>query len=140
VRDAPAKGLTVVNAAIIAIDVAGANGSAVTRFYGIVFGWRAREDPATPGRYLVAATENAVVAAVDPAGDDGSDGERLRVAVWDLPEAVSLAEEVGGTIVAAPRADAWRVDASALVADPAGRVVRLKQAGDGRAPGGAGAH
>src|SRR5262245_21307119 len=100
---------------------------ALKRFYGTLFGWRVHLPEESSRTCVLEATENGAGVGVDPAWDDGSGPPRLRVEVRDLREDLSLAEELGGTVVAPPR-DLPGLDTRyALIADPAERVVVLSQ-------------
>lgn len=110
-------------------DLATADATAATRFYGALFGWHHEDVPVEgAGTYtMLRLGERDVAALYETDADDESPAHwNAYVCVADADAAAGAAQELGATLVAAPFdvADAGRM---AVVRDPAGAVVSLWQ-------------
>jgi predicted enzyme related to lactoylglutathione lyase len=111
---------------------------AAVEFYGPLFGWEAAGPGAMPGdppgEYFVARLRGRDVAGIgslpDPRrSDSSSPAWSTHVHVDSADEAVEHAEEAGGTVIAGPL-DALPAGRLAVIADPAGAVFCVWEAGD----------
>jgi predicted enzyme related to lactoylglutathione lyase len=117
----------------VQFEITGRDGAALKRFYAILFGWEIRAAAATDGNFGVGAAETGIPGRIGRSWDGGPGRVTVYVEVDDLLEHVSLAEELGGRIVAPPREVPGTGVTLALVADPEGHVVGLSR-GLGRRP------
>ena len=101
-------------------------------FYATIFGWRAEpvEDPAAGG-YTMLTLDGRQVGAMAPAmpQDPGPPRWAVYVASDDLEKTLETARTAGGTPLMPPL-DIPGAGRMAMVADPAGAVIALWQAGD----------
>ena len=114
---------------VVHFEVMGADGEALERFYGGLFGWRIEPVEETQGGYRIVHTDAG-------RGIDGGSGSfpgapaytTVYVHAPDLEASVAKAEELGGTVLAPPREIAPGVRA-AILRDPEGHVIGLINGG-----------
>jgi uncharacterized protein len=119
------------------VDLLQDDPDAAAAFYAELFGWDVEER--TPGsaaeRYLVCRLRGRDVAAVgSPPADGVPAGWSTHVWVERLDDAIARATEAGGAIVTAPSA-AFDGGRTAVLADPAGAVLRAWEPGGHRGAG-----
>ncbi len=110
---------------VVHFEIMGADGEALQRFYGGLFGWRIEPVEETQGGYRIVHTDAG-------RGIDGGLGAfpgapaytTVYVHVDDLDAAVAQAQELGGTVLAPPREVSPGVF-SAILRDPEGHVIGL---------------
>ena len=110
---------------VVHFEIMGADGEALERFYGGLFGWRIEPVEETRGGYRIAYTEAGT-------GIDGGIGAfpgapsyvTFYVEVEDLEAAVERAVALGGSVLAPPREVTAGVRA-AIVRDPEEHIVGL---------------
>ena len=110
---------------IVHFEVMGADGEALERFYGGLFGWRIEPVEGTGGGYRIVHTDGG--SGID--GGIGSfPGAPTYVTVYvhapDLQASVDRAVELGGEVLAPPREVTPGVHA-AVLRDPEGHVIGL---------------
>jgi predicted enzyme related to lactoylglutathione lyase len=97
-----------------------------SRFYGGLFGWDIRPDE--DSAYSIAYLHGRAVAGMCPAAAEGRPWWTTYVAVRDADAAVKIAVDEGASLLSGP-ADAFVRGRTALLADPAGAVFAVWQAG-----------
>jgi hypothetical protein len=110
---------------VVHFEIMGADGEALERFYGGLFGWRIEPVEETQGGYRIVHTDAG-------RGIDGGLGAfpgapaytTVYVHVDDLEDAVAQAQALGGTVLAPPREVSPGVF-SAILRDPEGHVIGL---------------
>jgi hypothetical protein len=98
-----------------------------SRFYGELFGWDVRPADEDSG-YSIAYLGGRAVAGMGPAAAGGRPWWTSYVAVRDADAAVKVALDAGGRLLSGP-SDAFVRGRTALLADPAGAVFAVWQAG-----------
>jgi predicted enzyme related to lactoylglutathione lyase len=111
-------------ARVVQFEISGADSRRLATFYSQFFGWETVESPMS-GYYLVGRASAGLAGGIGPRRD-GVGPLTLYVEVDDLSEHLSLAEELGGSIVH----NAYRVGTRdpfsyAFIADPARNVIGL---------------
>lgn len=102
---------------------------AAKRFYGELFGWRARTDPRQEaGGYSVAHLGDAAVAALAPLYQESQPAAwNVSFAVADADAAAEKVTAAGGTVLLGPM-DVFDVGRFAVAVDPTGAVFQMWQA------------
>jgi predicted enzyme related to lactoylglutathione lyase len=100
-------------------------------FYGALFGWDFAEGTEETGFYTLALTEgrNVVGLMATMPGQEAPPAWTVYLATSDLDKTVAAATEAGGQVIA-PAMDVMTQGRMAVIADPAGAVFGLWQAGD----------
>jgi hypothetical protein len=108
---------------VVHVEVVGADGAALQRFYAEVLGWGL--DTNNPGGYGMARGVGADITAGIGATQDGSPGHvTFYVHVDDPAATLRRAEELGGRVVM-PLTEVAPETTIALFADPQGHVVGI---------------
>lgn len=106
--------------------------AAAATFYSTIFGWLAEtiDDP-DAGGYTMLTLNGRQVAAVSPkmTGDPGPNRWNVYVATEDAEKTAEVAAGAGATVLA-PAFDVLTAGRMAVLADPAGAVISLWQAGE----------
>ena len=114
------------------VDLHQDDADAAAAFYAGVFGWDVAERRSAAGRYLALTLGGRDVAAVgSPRADGVPAGWCTHVWVDRLDDVLARAAEAGGAVVAAPSA-AFDGGRTAVLADPAGAVLRAWEPGGHR--------
>jgi predicted enzyme related to lactoylglutathione lyase len=111
----------------VQFEIAGHDSDGLSRFYASLFGWQFRASTVTPGIQLVAADEAGISGHIARSWDGGAGWVTFYVDVPDLHSRLSLAEELGGTIIRPPHEIPQVSITFALIADPEGHVVGLRE-------------
>lgn len=114
------------------IDIEQPDVSAAREFYGRLFGWtfESVEDPHRGAQYLIARLDGRDAAGLGgiPESSQSAPTWNTYVAVADVDAVCRRVADAGGRVISEP-ADVDRAGRAAEVADPAGAVFRLWQAG-----------
>ena len=126
--------------AVVQFEITGKDPTALHHFYASLFGWDLQTTPggSTSSYRRTSAAETGIPGAFGPtrsgpnaAREDGWDGGAGQVTVYvevaDLPESLSAAQSLGGTVVAPIHQVPGRELRLAFIADPEGHVVGLSQ-------------
>jgi len=114
---------------VVQFEIMGADGEALERFYGGLFGWSIQPVEETGGGYRLVFTEGG-------RGIDGGIGSfpgappyvTVYVHAPDLEAAVARAQELGGSVLAPPREVTPGVRA-AILRDPEGHIIGVINGG-----------
>src|SRR4051812_36991845 len=113
------------------VDLATSDVDASVKFYGELFGWEAADagDPEETGGYRMFTRNGKMVAGVGPAQQEGQPTAwTVYVATEDADEAASKAGDADGQVFMPPF-DVMEAGRMTIMADPAGAVFGLWQAG-----------
>lgn len=109
-------------------DVMATDVRASGRFYAAVFGWQVPEPEEQWGDYVTAEAGGQLVAGIGPVQPGAPAAWTLYLATDDVEGTVARAAERGGSVIG-PVTDVGPLGRMAIVADPAGAVFGLWQAG-----------
>jgi predicted enzyme related to lactoylglutathione lyase len=126
--------------AVVQFEITARDPIALHHFYASLFGWDLQETPGghTSSYKRTSAAETGIPGAIGPTRsgpnadkEDGWDGGSGQVTVYvevaDLPESLSAAQRLGGSVVAPIHELRGRELRVAFIADPEGHVVGLSQ-------------
>jgi predicted enzyme related to lactoylglutathione lyase len=112
--------------AVVQFEITSKDSAAVQCFYASLFGWEMVQT-SIPGYGRVRAGEKGITGAIGAGGNGGAGQVTVFAEVDNLQETLSRVEELGGTVIGAPRELPQTDSTVAFVADPEGHVVGLSQ-------------
>ncbi len=119
------------------IDHSSKDPESAVRFYGELFGWATEDQmpPEAPGNYFMCRLRGRDVAAIGSQMDESSPPSwNTYIAVDSADDAASKVKDAGGQVFAEPF-DVFDAGRMAVLADPAGAVFQVWQAGQHKGAG-----
>jgi hypothetical protein len=111
------------------VDLGTPDPEKIGQFYADLFGWTLSVGPPEAGGYAIAELRGQPVAGIGPQMNPGPPVWATYINVDDADATVKKAKDNGATVIIEPM-DVMSVGRMAVLADPAGAVVSLWQAGD----------